>query len=250
MNRFFYFIRAKTKKNKDILVLNLYKLKMLSQQLIQSPVFRGIEAEEMELILKKIQHRIRKYKKGDMIAFREDRCENLMIVLRGSVKGEMLDVSGKTIKIEDIMAPYPIASAFLFGQKNQFPVNVTANDDVEIFYLEKQAVIELFQDNKTFLINYLNSISNRSQFLAQKLLFLSFKTIKGKLANFILKQAAPDKEKIILSKSQAEMAQFFGVTRPSFARSLKEMEQEGMIEINRREIKIINKPALMRLMQQ
>ena len=46
------------------------------------------------------------------------------------------------------------------------------------------------------------------------------------------------------------MAQFFGVTRPSFARSLKEMEQEGMIEINRREIKIINKPALMRLMQQ
>ncbi len=43
------------KKNKDILVLNLEKLKMLSQQLIESPVFRGIEAEEMELIIEKIQ---------------------------------------------------------------------------------------------------------------------------------------------------------------------------------------------------
>ncbi len=223
---------------------------MLSQQLIQSPVFRGIDADEMDLIIEKIQYRIRKYQKGDMIAFREDRCENLMIVLKGSVKGEMLDPSGKTIKIEDIMAPYPIASAFLFGQKNQFPVNVTANADVEIFFLDKQSVIELFQDNKVFLVNYLNSISNRSQFLAQKLLFLSFKTIKGKLANFILKQAAPDKEKIELPKSQAEMAQFFGVTRPSFARSLKEMEQEGMIEVNRREIKILNRQDLMRLMQQ
>ena len=111
---------------------------MLSQQLIQSPVFRGIEAEEMELILEKIQHRIRKYKKGDMIALREDRCENLMIVLRGSVKGEMLDVSGKTIKIEDIMAPYPIASAFLFGQKNQFPVNVLPMMMLKYFILKNK----------------------------------------------------------------------------------------------------------------
>jgi len=46
------------------------------------------------------------------------------------------------------------------------------------------------------------------------------------------------------------MAQFFGVTRPSFARSLKEMEQEGYIETNRREIKILNKQQLIRLLQQ
>jgi CRP-like cAMP-binding protein len=173
-----------------------------------------------------------------------------MIVLKGSVKGEMLDPSGKSIKIEDIMAPYPIASAFLFGQRNQFPVNVTANDEVEVFYLTKNSVIELFQKNKVFLTNYLNSISNRSQFLANKLMFLNFKTIKGKLANYLLKLSAPDKTEITLPKSQAEMAQFFGVTRPSFARSLKEMEQEGLIKTNRREIKILNKQQLIRLLQQ
>ena len=86
----------------------------------------------------------------------------------------MLDPSGKSIKIEDIMAPYPIASAFLFGQRNQFPVNVTANDEVEVFYLSKNSVVEMFQKNKVFLTNYLNSISNRSQFLANKLMFLNF----------------------------------------------------------------------------
>ncbi len=222
---------------------------MLSQQLIQSPVFRGINAEEMENLLLKIPYRIRKYQKGDILALREDKCENLMLVLKGSVKGEMLDSSGKTIKIEDIIAPYPIASAFLFGQKNQFPVDVTANEATEIFFLNKEAVIELFQSNKTFLLNYLNSISNRSQFLAQKLLFLSFKTIKGKLANFILKQTGPSKEKMKFPKSQAEMAQLFGITRPSFARSLKEIEQEGIIKINRREVTILNRKKLIELMQ-
>jgi CRP-like cAMP-binding protein len=223
---------------------------MLFQQLSQSPVFRGISAKDMESLLKDAQYKIKKYSKGDMIAFREDRCENLMIVMKGSVKGEMLDPSGKSIKIEDIMAPYPIASAFLFGQRNQFPVNVSANEEVEIFSISKESVIDLFQKNKVFLINYLNLISNRSQFLANKLMFLNFKTIKGKLANYILKLAAPDKVKITLPKSQAEMAQFFGVTRPSFARSLKEMEQEGLIETNRRDIKILNRQQLIRLLQQ
>ena len=223
---------------------------MLYQQLSQSPVFRGISPEELEQLLSAAQYKIKKYKKGDMVAFREDRCENLMLVLKGSVKGEMLDPSGKSIKIEDIMAPYPIASAFLFGQRNQFPVNVTANEEVEIFSLAKESVVDLFMENKVFLTNYLNSISNRSQFLANKLMFLNFKTIKGKLANYILKLAAPDKNQVTLPKSQSEMAQFFGVTRPSFSRSLKEMEQEGFIETNRREIKILNKQQLIRLLQQ
>lgn len=223
---------------------------MLYQQLSQSPVFRGISPAEMENLLIDSQYQIKKFSKGDMLAFREDKCENLMIVLKGSVKGEMLDPSGKSIKIEDIMAPYPIASAFLFGQRNQFPVNVTANEEVEVFYISKNSVIELFQKNKVFLTNYLNSISNRSQFLANKLMFLNFKTIKGKLANYLLKLSAPDKTEITLPKSQAEMAQFFGVTRPSFARSLKEMEQEGLIETNRREVKILNKQQLIRLLQQ
>lgn len=121
---------------------------MIHEQLSQSPVFRGISPFEMESLLNDAQYQIKKYSKGDMVAFREDRCENLMIVLKGSVKGEMLDPSGKSIKIEDIMAPYPIASAFLFGQRNQFPVNVTANEEVEIFYLSKDSVIDLFQKIK------------------------------------------------------------------------------------------------------
>lgn len=223
---------------------------MLYQQLSQSPVFRGITPEKLEALLENAHHKIKKYTKGDLIAFRDDRCEHLMIVLKGSVKGEMLDVSGKSIKIEDIMAPYPIASAFLFGHRNQFPVNVTANEDVEIFFLEKNSVINLFQEDKTFLTNYLNSISNRSQFLANKLMFLNFKTIKGKIANYILKLAAPDKTSVTFPKSQAEMAQFFGVTRPSFARSLKEIEHEGAIETKRREVKIIDRGLLIKLLQQ
>ena len=59
---------------------------MLFQQLSQSPVFRGISPDEMENLLVDSQYQIKKFSKGDMLAFREDKCENLMIVLKRQCK--------------------------------------------------------------------------------------------------------------------------------------------------------------------
>ncbi len=220
---------------------------MLLQTLTQSPVFRGISIEQLEELLKPIHYQIKRFRKGDLIAQHNDNCEYLMIIIKGSVMGEMLDATGRSIKIEDIMAPYPIASAFLFGN-NQFPVNVTANNDVEIFYLSKDLVIELFQRNKIFLTNYLNSISNRSQFLARKLMFLNFKSIKGKIANYLINNSKSDSNKVTFPKSQTEMAKFFGVARPSFSRSLKELTNDEIIAVNRREVTILNRKKLIELL--
>jgi CRP/FNR family transcriptional regulator, dissimilatory nitrate respiration regulator len=83
-------------------------------------------------------------------------------------------------------------------------------------------------------------ISDRSQFLSEKIKFLSFKTIKGKLAQLILQKAGKDKTSIILDMTQNNLADFFGVARPSVARALGEMEEEGALEVRARRIKILD----------
>ncbi len=117
-------------------------------------------------------------------------ARNLYIIISGSVKGEMIDYSGKTIKIEDIEAPKPLATAFLFGKENKFPVTVTANNEVKILSIPVSEFLKLLQMNQQILKNYLNIISTRAQFLSQKLHFLSFKTIKEKMAHFLLNRQA------------------------------------------------------------
>ena len=94
------------------------------------------------------------------------------------------------------------------------------------------------------LINFLDMISNRSQFLSEKIKFLSFKTIKGKLAQFILQRAGEDKSDIVLEMTQNDLADFFGVARPSVARALGEMEDAGLIEARGKNIKILDKQGL------
>ncbi len=115
-----------------------------------------------------------------MIAQSDDEITSQMVVLKGSVKGEMVDFTGKTIKIEDIASPRPLAPAFLFGNRNVFPVNIVANEEVDLLVIPKSSFIQLLQMNENILENFLSIISNRAQFLSNKIKFLSFQTIKGK----------------------------------------------------------------------
>lgn len=209
--------------------------------LCQSPIFRGISPEELQKLFSQIHYQVRTYQKNDLITASGEICDRLLIIQKGNVKAEMNDYSGKTIKIEDIEAPRPLATAFLFGKENRFPVTVSANTEVEIVSIPKLEFVKLIQVSSLILNNYLNSISTRAQFLSQKLKFLSFKTIKQKIAHYLLEQAGDRLQTVEIKQSQEQLAEMFGVTRPSLARSLGEMNQEGLIETQRRSIKILDK---------
>ena len=216
--------------------------------LSKSSAFAGITADEIKSIFNSINYQIKNFTAGQIIALSEERCENLLILISGSVKGEMIDFSGKTIKIENIEAPRTVASAFLFGRNNKYPVNIVANSNVKMLLLPKDSVIKLLQSNVVILNNYLNAISNRAQFLSDKIRFLSFKTIKGKIAHYILELAKSDKT-IIMPETQQDLADFFGVTRPSLARIVSEMEKEGLIDAKGKKIKILDRNGLIKLLQ-
>ena len=98
--------------------------------------------------------------------------------------------------------------------------------------------------NDKILVNFLDMISNRTQFLSEKIKFLNFKTIKGKLAYYILQKAGKERSSVILDLTQNDLADFFGVARPSVARALGDLEEEGYIEAHNKNIKILDKKGL------
>ncbi|MDP4222594.1 MAG: Crp/Fnr family transcriptional regulator [Bacteroidota bacterium] len=209
-----------------------------------SPLFRNIPPEEIGQILSSLPHKIRKYKAGTLIAQSGEEVRSMLIVTTGTAKGEMIDFAGRMIKIEDIPAPGALAAAFMFGNNSRFPVNVIAVTDTELLVIEKSDFLKLLKRNEKILVNYLDMISNRSQFLSGKIKFLSFKTIRQKLAQYILESAGNDKTETRLGMTQNELADYFGVARPSIGRAISELENEGLILTKGRNIKILNKEKL------
>jgi len=212
-------------------------------------IFKGMDVLSIENLFEGKTFRLKKYEKGEYIAHSHDECDRLMIVIRGSVRGEMTDFSGKTIKIEDIGVPRPLAAGFIFGNHNRFPVDIIANEFSEMLIIPKETLIIMMQQNNRVLKNYLDAISSRTQFLSNRIRFLSFKTIREKIAHYILSQTAEGRDTIMLPQSQTNLADFFGVTRPSLARALHELEREGIIHVERRVITLLNKKKLNNLLQ-
>jgi len=207
-------------------------------------LFKGISPDEIEIILKSVPNRVKKFQSGSMLSQSGEPVNSLMIVIKGVVKGEMIDYAGRVIKIEDIPAPGSLASAFMFGNRNRFPVNVIAVSDGELLLIEKSDFLTLLMNNDIILVNFLDMISNRSQFLSEKIKFLNFKTIKGKLAQYILQKAGKDQSTVNLDMTQSDLAEFFGVTRPSVSRALGDMEEDGYLEAKGKNIKIFDKKRL------
>ncbi|KAB4393861.1 Crp/Fnr family transcriptional regulator, partial [Bacteroides thetaiotaomicron] len=192
----------------------------------------------------------RSYRKGEILARQGDVCNRLVILTKGSVRGEMIDYSGRLIKVEDIAAPRALAPLFLFGEENRFPVEVTANEPTEVIEIPKASVLELFRRNEQFLENYMNLSANYARTLSDKLFFMSFKTIRQKIASYLLRLYKQQQQlQITLDRSQQELSDYFGVSRPSLARELSHMQEDGMIIADRKQITILQKEWLIRLIQ-
>ena len=218
--------------------------------LVNNPLFRGITPERLFADLEEISFHTRSYKKGEILAQQGAVCNRLVILTKGSVRGEMIDYSGRLIKVEDIAAPRAIAPLFLFGEENRYPVEVTANEPTEVFELPKSSVLRLFRKNEQFLENYMNLSANYARTLSDKLFFMSFKTIRQKLASYLLRLYKQQQQThITLDRSQQELSDYFGVSRPSLARELAHMQEDGLLIADRKHITILQKEQLVRLIQ-
>lgn len=218
--------------------------------LVNNPLFRGITPERLFADLEEISFHTRSYKKGEILAQQGAVCNRLVILTKGSVRGEMIDYSGRLIKVEDIAAPRAIAPLFLFGEENRYPVEVTANEPTEVIELPKSSVLSLFRKNEQFLENYMNLSANYARTLSDKLFFMSFKTIRQKLASYLLRLYKQQQQThITLDRSQQELSDYFGVSRPSLARELAHMQEDGLLIVDRKHITILQKEQLVRLIQ-
>jgi CRP-like cAMP-binding protein len=226
---------------------NCYKFEFIMEWIemtSQCPIMRGVPTEVLLQLFENLQFQIKSYRKDEIMAIQGDEVKRLMILLEGSARGEMTDSEGRTVKIEDVAAPRPLAGAFLFGSENRYPVDVFANGPVKVLIIYREEFLKLLRLNETVMMNYLSLVSSKAQFLSRKIKFLTFKTIREKIANYLISLGARQGETLEIPVSQQELADLFGVARPSVARGFAELEKEGLIQLRNRRVTIVNLSAL------
>lgn len=208
-------------------------------------LFRNLNPEQIGEIIRNVHHQVRSFRKGDLIAGSGETYNNLYIIVEGGVVGELIDFEGRVLRIEELRAPDTIASAFIFGQDNSLPVNITATQDTRLLSIPREDLLKLFRSHEAVMHNYLDIMANRAQHLSRKIRLLGLQSIRGKIAHYLLELVKKaDSTSLILPHTQNEIADMLGTTRPSVGRVFRQMHQEGYIEARGKQVKIIDAAGL------
>lgn len=220
------------------------------EKLLGNALFHGLELPVLRSLLEEVSYQRKHYPAETFIACEGEVSSGIHFLLNGSVRAEMSSLSGKVLKIEDIEGKRILAPAFIFGKNNRYPVDIIANRETECLFLTRHVFLRLLGMNETILRNYLDIISDRTQFLSDKLRFLTLQTIRGKIALYLLNCSRESGEsQFRLPISHARLAELFGVARPSLTRSLHELKERKLIEIDGKAIRIIKKRELSMLIE-
>lgn len=208
-------------------------------------ILKGIKPGIAEKIFKAEGYHIKNYNKDQMILYSNDTCKSLMILLTGSIKVEIISDNGKIIRLNHVKAPELIAPFTVFGDDNIIPFNISALTDCKILKIPKDSILDMLMSDREILDYFLSQISAKFTFLFDKMQFLNFSTISGKLSYYLLKISASTGSIIDLSLSVRELSELFGVERPSLSKVIGEfIDKEIIKRLGKNKYQIINFDAL------
>ncbi|MGL5278718.1 MAG: Crp/Fnr family transcriptional regulator [Cetobacterium sp.] len=213
------------------------------KNLVKFKLFKEIDEKELDKLFQKIKCEIKQFKKNDILFFRDEKVDGLSIIIKGLLSAEMLKENGDVQKIENLSNGDILGSAFIFGKENNLPVDLIVLEEGELLHIDKNNLLKAFNANEKFLINFLNEISDKTQFLSNKV-WKSFnnKTIKEKMLDYILENT--QNNKVIFKHSIKELAELFGVSRPSLSRVISEFVEEEILRRDGKNKFVLNKEKI------
>lgn len=191
--------------------------------ILKAPFFNGMKEEEVLPFLLSPLNGRRTYKSDSFVALQGDECRSMYFLAEGQVLTQMVNEEGKQITIEVLDAPLMLAPGFVFGKDRRFPVNVKTTKDSEVILVNKEVFLDFLHHYPVAMLNFIRLLSNRSQLLSARLNQFALQGLKSRFLNYISLHPQIG--------SQQQVAQILGVARPSLARAISELIDEGSLAV-------------------
>lgn len=219
--------------------------KKVLEALQHCPLFAGMSPTEIEISMSGVSYRLVKYERHDIFALTGMPCQNADIVVSGVLICRMSSISGKQVEVSRLRQGNIVAPAFLFGKDHSMPVGVETDTEVTVLRMRKTEFAKLLKDNWQLTENFIHVLSNINVFLTKRMRVLSLFTVREKVAWLLLERAGEQGGNVIhLYRSRQEIADSFGIQKFSLLRVLADLQKDGAIKINGKEITILDRSKM------
>lgn len=188
-----------------------------------------------------------KFEKGSTIHRGDTDCIGVLMVKSGSLRTYMLSEEGREITLYRIYeGDVCILAASCILNAITFEVHIDAEEDCEIL-ITRSCSFSHLSDQNIYVQNFTYKLATGRfsdvMWAMQQILFMSF---DKRLAMFLLDEAAGSGS-MHVHMTHEQIAKYLGSAREVVSRMLKYFAQEGMVELYRGGIHILDKKRLREL---
>jgi CRP/FNR family transcriptional regulator len=213
--------------------LNLLELKS-NQTLRDIPLFSELSVQQLRLVTS--FSKLKKYKKGERIFNEGDLYVGFYILLKGTVKVSKISIKGKESIVHIVKSLNAFADVPMF-EGGIYPVSAEAIEESLTLFIPKEKFITLLHDEPNITFKMLAGFAKRMRSLVNQIEDLSSKEVTNRLAKYILieiKNSGTEKlpqpfVKLAIPKSA--IASYLGTITETFSRTLKKLQDEGIIRV-------------------
>jgi CRP-like cAMP-binding protein len=213
---------------------------------IQAPCFQLLSAEDAELIRASKTQVL--FRKGENLTKQGTFASYVLFLMDGFVKQYVEGDGTHNYNLRIIQSGEFLGLSSVFT-KNTFNYSTIALTDTRVYLVEKEAITKVVQQNGSFAFNIIKRYCEHNSGLYDSISSLMYKQMNGKIADALLYLSSEEFAglDIFTSLSRKDIADFAGLSTESAVKLLKSFEKDGLIKLEEKNIKIVNKEALIEI---
>jgi len=207
------------------------------------PLFSDLSPAELQRLAQGCS--MRRLSRGDLVFRVGEPCEEFHVTVLGQIKLFAISPAGQEKVIELVGPGHSFAEALMFTDKPYF-INAQALTDSLVLSVGKAAVVAEIEQDPRFAMRMLAGISRRLHGLVHDVEAYALHSGMQRVIGYLLRDqqaedcVSGDMLTVSLPVSKATVASRLSLTPEYFSRVLHELESVGLIEVDRRDIRILD----------
>jgi len=196
------------------------------------PLFRGLSAQEMRILLAEARHHI--FQTEQLIFSQDEAGETCHIIIRGRVRIFVIGEDGRELSMR-ILGPGEIVGEMALFENLPRSANVISLEETHTLELDQEALLRCLRRCPALALSLLQALSARLRHTTEEAEGLASQPVPERLLKRLQSLAngsgvrIHDGIRIALPMTQQELATLVGTSRESINRALVRLRQQGLI---------------------
>lgn len=206
-------------------------------------MFGGLSTTQLSALSKVVVLRV--IAAGEILFLQDDQAAGFYIVVDGGLQVYRTGMDGRRQILHVFTKPGDVCGEVAVFEGGEYPAAAEAVGSTTVLYVPRDTFLRLARAEPDMLLAMLAVLCRRLRRFVGLIDDLSLKDVGARLARYLVDRAEEAGKNVIrLTISKGMLASQLGTIAETVSRTLRKMQEQGLIAVDGREIRILDREGL------